>query len=184
MIKIRPLTEFNPTRFRELGAGYISSAKYKVSKRESDTETIISLNLQRLEAPYKKNWEYDSNMEKHYNKVIEHGLSLGVYDGERLVGLAIAEKRAWNRTLWVWEFHIDPEYRQKGIGKQLMDRLAKIGKSADCRVMVCETQNTNVPAIRFYRKVGYEVGAIDLSYYTNSDLTDFEVAVFMKRIIE
>jgi hypothetical protein len=32
--------------------------------------------------------------------------------------------------------------------------------------------------------VGFEVGAVDLSYYTNRDTTDFEVAVFMKRFIE
>ena len=62
--------------------------------------------------------------------------------------------------------------------------LEKIGKENGCRVMVCETQNTNVPAIRFYRNIGFEVGAVDLSYYTNNDLTEFEVAVFMKRFIE
>jgi ribosomal protein S18 acetylase RimI-like enzyme len=47
--------------------------------------------------------------------------------------------------------------------------------------MVCETQNTNVPAITFYRRVGYEIDGVDLSYYTNRDMTDFEVAIFMKR---
>jgi ribosomal protein S18 acetylase RimI-like enzyme len=34
-----------------------------------------------------------------------------------------------------------------------------------------------VPAIEFYRKVGFEIEGIDLSYY---DMTE-EVAVFMKR---
>ena len=64
-----------------------------------------------------------------------------------------------------------------------MEALALFTKQADCRVMVCETQNTNVPAICFYRKLGFEVGAVDLSFNTNQDTTDFEVAIFMKRYL-
>jgi ribosomal protein S18 acetylase RimI-like enzyme len=137
-----------------------------------------------LQSPFVKKWESTREQETNYSRVIEQGLSLGVYDEDRLVGIAIAEKQEWNRTLWVWEFHIDMEYRQRGLGRQLMDHLEKIGKENGCRVMVCETQNTNVPAIRFYRNIGFEVGAVDLSYYTNNDITEFEVAVFMKRFIE
>ena len=184
MIEIRPLTGFDSVRFQELGVGYTSSAAYQVSKSENDTETVITLNLIELPTPYVKTWESTREQETNYSRIVEEGLSLGVYDEDRLVGIAIAEKQEWNRTLWVWEFHIEVEYRQRGLGRQLMDRLEKVGREAGCRVMVCETQNTNVPAIRFYRRVGFEIGAVDLSYYTNIDVTDFEVAVFMKRFIE
>lgn len=44
-----------------------------------------------------------------------------------------------------------------------------------------ETQNTNVNAIRFYRRSGFEIEGIDLSYYTNDDVEGGEVAIFMKR---
>jgi ribosomal protein S18 acetylase RimI-like enzyme len=184
MIDIRPLTELNSTRLRELASGYVSPAVYRVSKNETDSQTVISMNLEELNIVYEKHWQADEENEARYSRMLRQGLSLGLYDDERLVGIAIAEKQAWNRTLWIWEFHIDPEYQQRGMGRQLMEALAEIGKRAGCRVMVCETQNTNVPAIRFYRKVGFEVGAIDFSYYTNRDITDFEVAVFMKRFIE
>jgi ribosomal protein S18 acetylase RimI-like enzyme len=184
MIEIRPLVKLDSTRLHELGAGYTSPAVYQVAKSEDDTQTTISLHLQELENPYKKHWPPDRAMDAHYNKVIEQGLSLGAYDGNRMVGIAIAEKQAWNRTLWIWEFHIDWDYQKQGIGRELMERIAQVGREAGCRVMVCETQNTNVPAIRFYRQVGFGVGAVDLSYYSNKDTTDFEVAVFMKRFIE
>ena len=164
--------------------GYTSSAVYRVEKSENDIQTVISLNLIQLPTPYVKKWESTSEQETDYSNIVEKGLSLGVYDEDRLVGIAIAEKQEWNRTLWVWEFHIDMQYQRRGIGRQLMDRLEDIGRENGCRVMVCETQNTNVPAIRFYRSVGFKIGAIDLSYYTNRDMTDFEVAVFMKRFIE
>jgi ribosomal protein S18 acetylase RimI-like enzyme len=184
MIEIKPLKHLDSSRFHELSAGYVSPAIYQVSKNESDTQTIISMHLKQLDTPYNKHWDPDSETDTRYRRVIGQGLSLGAYDEERLVGIAIAEKQAWNRTLWVWEFHIAADYRGRGLGRQLMDSLAEVGKKTGCRVMVCETQNTNVPAIRFYRRVGFEVGAIDLSYYTNRDMTDFEVAVFMKRFID
>jgi ribosomal protein S18 acetylase RimI-like enzyme len=48
-------------------------------------------------------------------------------------------------------------------------------------VIVCETQNTNVPAIRFYRALGFTVDGIDVSLYTNDDLARGEVALFLKK---
>jgi len=184
MPEIRPLTDFSLQRYDFLTDGYTSHQKYVVSKSESDGETIIRLELQDLDQPYIKHWEGDPVELAHYRTVLEQGLSLGLYSDDELVGMAIAEKREWNRTLWVWEFHIDPALHGQGHGRRLMDALAEIGLQAGCRVMVCEAQNTNVPAIRFYRKLGFEVGAVDLSLYTNTDITEFEVAIFMKRYLE
>ncbi len=184
MIDIKTLTELDLPRFHGISRGYISPAVYKVTKNECDSHTSISLTLHDFESPYTKEWCFKEDDDRRYEQVVKQGLSAGVYDGNMLVGIAIAEKQDWNQTLWIWEFHIDVRYRRRKLGSRLMEHMVAIAKRFGCRVIVCETQNTNVPAIRFYRKVGYEIGAIDLSYYTNSDITDFEVAVFMKRFIE
>jgi len=97
------------------------------------------------------------------------------------VGLAIAETHHWNRILWIHEFHIAADVRGQGLGRQLMDAMADRARQNGLRALQVETQNTNVPAIRFYRQVGYEIEAIDLSYYTNRDVEDYEVAIFMRR---
>jgi ribosomal protein S18 acetylase RimI-like enzyme len=68
-----------------------------------------------------------------------------------------------------------------GVGSQLMEQLAEKGKAAGLRIIVCETQTTNVPAIQFYHRVGFVMEGIDLSYYSNEDYSDGEIAVFMKR---
>jgi len=184
MIKIKSLTEFDPTRLREVISGYTSPAIYQVTKSEDEERTVISITLKNLDRPYVKQWETTDEEIAYYRKLIGEGLSLGAYADDDLVGVAIVEKKSWNRTFLIWEFHVHPSYQSKRIGRQMMEKLVKIGRRAGCRVMVCETQNTNVPAIRFYRKLGFEVGAVDLSYYTNNDMTDFEVAVFMKRYLE
>jgi ribosomal protein S18 acetylase RimI-like enzyme len=55
------------------------------------------------------------------------------------------------------------------------------GRAAGLRTLLCETQSTNVPAIRFYRKMGFELEGLDLSHYRNTDYPDGEMAVFMKK---
>ncbi|MBN1311389.1 MAG: GNAT family N-acetyltransferase [Anaerolineae bacterium] len=161
--------------------GYTSTHKYAVSKSEVEEQTVITLQLVELATPYTHVWEENDAEMERYQGYAAQGLSLGAYDEEKLVGLALTERRDWNRTLWIWEIGVEEAYRRQGIGRQLMDRLIDIAQSEGLRAISFETQNTNVPAIRFYRSMGCEIEAIDLSYYTNDDVMDGEVAIFMKR---
>lgn len=183
-ITIRPIEVLNPDDIRRLNVGYTSPAKYVIAKDESTDRIIFSLELVRLEQPYVKRWETDEKELAQLTRIVEAGYTLGAYHGEQMIGITIAEPRNWNRSLWVWEFHIAADYQRGGIGRQLMEALVRRAKDGGMRVLVCETQNTNVPAIRFYRSVGYEIDGIDLSYYTNEDVIQGEVALFMKRKIE
>jgi ribosomal protein S18 acetylase RimI-like enzyme len=100
-----------------------------------------------------------------------------------MVGIALGEVKRWNSSLWVWELHVVKAYRGQGIGGKLVEATVQAAKQLNLRVVVCETQNTNVPAIDFYSAVGFELDGIDLSYYSNHDLETGEVALFMKRKI-
>jgi ribosomal protein S18 acetylase RimI-like enzyme len=177
MIEIRTLRDFDADALKRILAGYTSMAKYTVSKTETHEITTITLELIALDQPYVKRFDYNDEDTERYRRVVQQGLSLGAYSGSQMVGIAIAEKLDWNRSLWVWEFGVAETHRRMGIGKQLMEAVADEAKEANLRVIVCETQNTNVPAIEFYRKVGFEIEGVDLSYY---DMIE-EVAVFMKR---
>jgi ribosomal protein S18 acetylase RimI-like enzyme len=181
MIKINKLTSFDRKCYRELTAGYTSSAKYVVSKTETEEETCITMKFQALDPPYMKRFGIDDDLEDHLEGVIKQGLSLGAFDGGAMIGIAIAERREWNNSLWVWDFHVDAEYQGKGVGTRLMKVLIRQARDENFRVVVCETQNTNMPAIRFYRKLGFEIDGIDLTYYPEKEIKEGEVAVFMKR---
>ncbi len=182
MIAIQTLPDPAPQDLRRIASGYTSARRYAVHKQEADARTTITLELEPLDPPCVKRWAYsDQECRNLADIVAEHGLSLGAFDGERLVGFAIAEPRPWNRTLWVWEVGVEVAYRGRGIGRRLLDALAARGAEAGLRVMVCETESTNVPAVRFYRKVGFALEGIDLSYYANEDMLRGEVALFMKR---
>jgi ribosomal protein S18 acetylase RimI-like enzyme len=183
MIHIRPLNGLDPADILRLITGYVSDAKYRVNKTETGEHFALSLDLVPLPQPYVKRYEPpDAETLEHYLQVPRHGLSLGAYDaGGLCVGIALAEPRAWNKSLWVWEFHVAETHRGQGTGLRLMEALVLKARGARLRTIVCETQNTNAHAIRFYRKAGFCIEAIDLSYYSNDDFPDGEVAVFMKK---
>ena len=182
MIEIRPLASLSADQVHEIGGGYTSPARYIVRKEESPERTVITLELTPLDSPYVKRWEQsDEEEQARYQQFVAEGYSLGAYEGEDLVGFALNEPRRWNSTLWVWEFHVAESYRRRGTGRQLMEAVVEKARQAGFRVVGLETQSTNIPAISFYRAVGFEIDALDLSLYTNTDAIDGEVAIFMKR---
>lgn len=184
-IEIRPLINLDRPRLRELMAGYTAMQRYAVQKQETDAHTAITLTLEPLSRPFSKDYwaclgEDDL---RRYEACLVVGFSLGAYLDGQWVGVALAEAQPWNRLLNVWELHVHPRHRRNGIGLRLVEELVSRARTAGLRALAVETQNTNVEAIRFYRGAGFTLEGIDLSYYTNSDSTDGEVAIFMKRKI-
>ena len=182
MIEIRPLAQLDSDDLYRLVRGYTSGAKYQVSKTESGQQFTIALDLVSLPRPFHKRYDHlDAETVKRYRQVPALGFSFCAYDIDQCVGIALAEPRNWNKSLWVWELHVAETHRRQGIGKRLVDALVEKARGAGLRIIVCETQNTNVPAIRFYRWVGFNIEGIDLSYYSNDDFPDGEIALFMKK---
>jgi ribosomal protein S18 acetylase RimI-like enzyme len=181
-MEIKPLTEIDHNTLNRLITGYVSDSKYVVNWEDSDRKSLIALELTLLDKPYVKTYErIDDETLERYQQIVKSGYSLGAYEDSRLVALAIAEVHHWNASLWVWEFHVAESCRGRGIGRALMDTLVEKAGAAHVRVMVCETQNTNVPAIRFYRRMGFRLEGINFSLYSNDDWPDGEIALAMKR---
>lgn len=182
MVEILPLAHFHAADLQRMGYGYTATEKYVVGKAESPEIIQITLRLAALEQPYTKRFPApDSQEAAYYQQIVASGFSLGAFAGSDLVGMALVERRDWNKTLWVWEFCVDERFRGQGIGRRLMDTVVQNGRAAGFRAVGLETQNTNVPAIRFYRAVGFEIDGVDLSFYTNDDVAGGEVAIFMKQ---
>lgn len=182
MVEIRLLTQLDGAALKKVITGYAAHSRYTVTRNESEEQITIQLQLTTLTTPYIKRYDDpDEEQLRLYHNALGHGLSFGAFESDEMVGVALAEPHVWNRSLWVWEFHVAENYRGQGIGRKLMDKLIEKGTSAGLRTLVCETQNANVPAINFYRKMGFVLDGIDLSYYSNEDWPDGEVAVFMKR---
>lgn len=185
MIDIKPLVRLNPDDLHRLVTGYVSDAKYQVSKTESVNKLVLRLELLPLSQPFRKRYDHlDVETLEQYRRLPPLGFSFGAYEDGLCVGLALAESRDWNKSLWVWELHVAETHRRRGIGRRLLEALAEKGRAAGLRTLVCETQNSNMPAIQFYRSAGFKIEGIDLSYYSNNDFPDGEIALFMKKRLD
>lgn len=98
---------------------------------------------------------------------------LGAFDSEQRVGGAVI---AWNTDgldmlhgrkdlAVVWDLRVRPDRRGKGIGAQLFAHALAWARERQCREIVVETQNINVPACRFYARQGCTLGAINQHAY-------------------
>lgn len=182
MIEVRVLNELDAADLKRIASGYASDGKYIVAHSDRDDRVSFELRRVAIEQTYVKKYDHaDAETLRRYDALLVEGYSFGAYDTDALVGLLIAGACAWNGSLSVLEFHVAETHRRRGIGKRLMTRAAEQAEHAGLRTIVCETQNTNVPAIDAYRKLGFRVEAIDISLYTNTDYPDGEIAVFMKR---
>lgn len=89
-------------------------------------------------------------------------------DGERAAGGAAVVLHSpevhmlENRTdlAVLWDIRVQPDQREKGIGRQLFQRAAAWSREQGCTQLKIETQNVNVPACRFYARQGCHLGAI------------------------
>lgn len=181
-VEIRPFTPTNLMQLPAVITGYTTSEKYVVQKVESAAETAVTLQLVPLPGP--KTFRYEHLDQAELDRlagVVAEGFSFGAFVGAQLVGVALASPEWWNRSLRVWEFHVVEARRGQGIGRQLMARVGETAVAHQLRVIVCETQSSNVPAIRAYRRLGFVLDAVDLSFYSNEDVAQENVAVFMKR---
>ena len=181
MVEIRSLMQINLADLRRVASGYSSDSKYAVVHIEAGNCVSFELCLVTLDKSYVKRFHYDNEILQQYNTALNSGYSFGAYDGNLLVGLAIAEGHQWNRSLFVHEFHVAETHRKQGIGRRLMECVAEKASRAGFRTIVCETQNTNPTAINVYRKLGFRVEGVDISFYSNDDYPEGEIAVFMKR---
>lgn len=180
MARIARLQELPLADCRRLISGYRSMQRYRVEKSESETETRITLTLEDLPEPYIKLFDAEEELESLYPDFVAQGLSFGAWADGQMVGIAICERREWNNTLWLWELHVQNGLRGQGTGSQLIQAVKQLAVEQRFRVVVAEAQNMNVPALNFYRKHGFDIEGVDLSLYTNTDLTHGEVALYLK----
>ena len=111
------------------------------------------------------------------------GLFLAVDNGEQAVGGAAV---AWNTNgvnmlegrvdlSVLWDIRVHPDWRGKGIGRQLLNHAANWSRQRGCARMKIETQNVNVGACRFYAAQGCELGDVRRFAYIDSPSVAHEV---------
>ena len=88
---------------------------------------------------------------------LENGLKiLGIIEKEKLLGyIAYEIKEKVTKCLWIDEFVIKEEYRHKGYGTKLMERINEITEEEKINRIELNCYSFNENAIKLYKKLGY-----------------------------
>jgi ribosomal protein S18 acetylase RimI-like enzyme len=178
MINITSLFTFTIEERASFGHnGYTSHQVYSVNKNTTPNGFQWQFQLEALPAPFLKNWDdYPADFDE-YATLLEEGHSFGAYDNDQLMGVIICTARSWNNTLYIENIHVSEFYRKQGIGGLLLNRVLQHASIQGFRHVELETQNTNVPAISFYQRNGFDITGFNYHLYDGLD----EFAFYMTR---
>ena len=128
-----------------------------------DSAGRLSIAERKLDEPYWKNYdtlEPPATWAAKFD-LAKWGLLAAFFQYQRVGGAIIAfdspgvESLKGRRDRAVlWDLRVDPTLRRHGIGRALFRAAEDWAASKGCVEFVVETQNTNVPACRFYEGQG------------------------------
>ena len=113
-----------------------------------------------------------SDFEKRFD--ISNWAFFMAFDGEKPVGGAVIASRTEGVNMLsgrddlavLWDFRVDDDYRNQGVGQALFNMAAKWSKNQGLIQMKIECQNNNIVACKFYQKQGAVLSIIDeYAYY-------------------
>ena len=105
------------------------------------------------------------------------GLARAKNDDMHLIGGAILAMHSTDLDMLenrddlavMWDIRVHPLFRRQGLGAALFDQAKTCAKSHGCNEMRVETQDTNVDACRFYRRMGCLLHSIQEDAYEGLD---------------
>ncbi|HEX6507570.1 MAG TPA: GNAT family N-acetyltransferase [Chloroflexota bacterium] len=103
----------------------------------------------------------------------------GAFADERLVGLATWATQEWNNCLWLVDIRVRGNTQRGGAGTRLIEMVKDEARRTTARGIRVETQTTNMPAIRFYLACGFRITGFDDHLYSNRDLDEQEIGLFL-----
>jgi len=65
----------------------------------------------------------------------------------------------------LWDIRVSPEHRGKSIGEKLFKEAVKFAEKKNCKFLKIETQNINVNACKFYKRMGCYLGRYSIDEY-------------------
>lgn len=100
---------------------------------------------------------------------------IGAYEDDRRIGGAVIAfdtpdvhlLRGRRDLAVLWDLRVAPSWRRSGVGARLFAAAAAWATGRGCRDLEVETQQINVPACRFYRRVGCSLAAVDRFAYAD-----------------
>ena len=118
----------------------------------------------------------DTLFQEYWNNPRAYGVK---DDDGQMIAFLEFDTEEWNNRLIMTQLLVKEECRGKGVGRMLMDFVKDFAVKEDYRIITLETQNTNIPAIDFYFKMGFTFCGSNIFFYSNDDIGENEVMLEM-----
>jgi ribosomal protein S18 acetylase RimI-like enzyme len=96
-------------------------------------------------------------------------------------GFATVEHEPWHARLVLWFLYVAPEWRRRGVGRALLERVEAYGREVGARHVWLETSNVNVPGVAAYERLGYALCGADRLYY--GEYMPGETAIYLAKLL-
>ena len=158
-----------------LPCSYVSHDYYDTSVQRTADGFEITIRKERFETPF-SHVPTDSDIaDKLYADWWEDACAYGIVDHGALLAVIEICPEEWSNRLLVTELFVSEELRGHGYGKKLIDLAKEITVKQNYRVLMLETQSSNVNAVDFYLHEGFTLIGFDSCCYSNHDLERKEV---------
>lgn len=126
--------------------------------------------------PYQKSYVFEKKDYRSYisnpDKVIYFAYVEGTLAGQ------IDISKHWNAYAWIDDFAVDAQFRRRGIGRAMMQKVVDWAKAKHLPGIMLETQDVNVPACRFYENFGFRLYGFDTYLYKGLNPNTDEIALY------
>jgi ribosomal protein S18 acetylase RimI-like enzyme len=158
-----------------IDTSFSTDAIYMVDR----SSTGIALREIELALPLDKRFPLDELK----NEIRKWDFAQVAIDDGHVCGFAAADYQAWNRRLILSHLYIDRPYRNRGIARSLVDSVAEYGLRGGALHLWLETSNLNVPGIRAYRRMGFELCGADTTLYLGTPAADEQALFFARPLV-
>lgn len=182
-LRQRVLTYREARSLPPIPSGYRTDRRYVLARNDGDGEVVWRLSEESLAEEFVKEYDggtLDEWMESYADTADPAHLHfLAAYDGEEALALLTWQYLRWNNTIWLVDIRTAEDSRRAGLGSSLLRSLQDTAQRERMRGITVETQTANYPAIRFYRKHGFFISGLNDHLYSDHDLADGDVALFL-----
>jgi ribosomal protein S18 acetylase RimI-like enzyme len=171
---IRPYVDDDLRQVLALDTSFPVDEVYCIA-RDGDSFVVAS---ERLSVPSKK--AYDLGQEVPAAEWDE--AHVAVHQGE-LVGFTATHFAAWHRRQGIQHLYVSPGWRRRGVGRALVDTVRATAIKNGASHLWLETSNVNAEAVNAYKRMGFTLCGLDLSFYKGTP-EHGEVGLLMSQDLE
>ncbi len=159
----------------ELNYHYETEEYYEVVSKSTPEEMGVSF----VRRKFPEKVVYD-NTDTLFQEYWNNPRAFGVKDDDgKIIAYLEFDTQEWNNRLVMTQLLVKQECRGKGVGRMLVNFVRDFALREDYRIITLETQNTNIPAIDFYFKMGFRFCGSNIFFYSNDDIGENEVMLEM-----